>query len=121
MSSELKPCPFCGWPKPVRYGCEVECPRCKALVKSGISVYDAMEKWNNRHICPDSLYEEGESVFDMNPVDGVCCPHCHESFRVEVIPTSEVGIVEFGGVVEECVPAFCPICGEKLPEMKACR
>lgn len=60
------------------------------------------------------FFEEGESVYDMNPVDGVFCPHCHESFRVEGIPTFEPGIVEIAGVVEECVPNYCPLCGEGL-------
>lgn len=86
MSSELKPCPFCGWPKPVRYGAEVECPQCMALVKSGISTYDAIEKWNRRdgqgtcHVVPDGCVGRcsacGDDVFADPEHDGGYCPSC---------------------------------------------
>lgn len=116
-TNSLEPCPFCGWTEPLASGCgtfgKVQCKRCNASVKSGISVDEAVDKWNRR-VRRDSLFDEGESVFDMNPVDGVCCPHCSESFRVEGIPTFEAGIVEIGGVMEECVPDYCPYCGEEL-------
>lgn len=55
-----------------------------------------------------------EYVANMNPVDGVECPSCHFCFRVEGLDVDSDGMLLSDDTEFECVPVFCPMCGEKL-------
>ena len=102
MSYELKPCPFCGCTEPQTYGCgtfgDIECPRCKAVVKSGINLADAVDKWNRRDGAKTCrvLSQYYSDDWDIHDVE-LSCGH---SFEMHDDP--------------ELFIRFCPICGAEV-------
>lgn len=51
-------------------------------------------------------------VDSLSPIDGVECPHCGADFRVVLIDADD-GILQSDDE-GDCLPRFCPICGERL-------
>lgn len=80
------------------------CPRCGAIPS------------HQRHqlrVGPPS-FGEYERISDLNPVDAVQCPRCKEVFQVSTFEHDEDFVVGAGRDFFECVPSYCPICGEKI-------
>ncbi len=48
--------------------------------------------------------------------DGVICPRCGEGFRVSHLETWDGRFVNYEDEFE-CVPNYCPMCGERLRDL----
>ncbi len=102
MSYELKPCPFCGCTEPQTYGCgtfgDIECPRCKAVVKSGINLADAVDKWNRRDGAKTCriLYQHYYDSYDVYYAE-LSCGH-----NLETRDKPKLSV------------RYCPECGAKV-------
>ena len=80
------------------------CPRCGAS--------RSKQKWRVRH----SMGAAGTSVYDMNPVNGVVCPHCGLPFRASILDADEGILVSDDEM--ELAPSFCPRCGSPIHEVR---
>lgn len=57
-----------------------------------------------------------ELISKLNPVDCVQCPRCGVAFGVSVYEHDGAFVIGLGDTSFECVPNFCPICGEEVAD-----
>ncbi len=81
------------------------CPRCGAP--------KCHQKFTPRHPREFGRYE---LISSLNPVDCVQCSRCGTAFSVNVYEHDGALVIDLGDASFECVPRYCPICGEKVAE-----
>lgn len=78
------------------------CPRCGAIPSS--------QRYKERLGYFGQTHDRSE---EMNPVDGVICPHCGMGFRVSRLETDGWFIVDWQ-TEYEYAPRYCPRCGKAV-------